>query len=129
STDPRRAIATLEAVLREEPDAALAHRYLALARVALGQHQAAIIELTWLERRGQASADDLLLLSESHRALGRDVEARQLAESAARLDPRSPEPPLTEGRAAMAAQRFTEAEAAYRRALTLVPDHPEALRG
>jgi len=129
SADPRRAIVDLDAVLREEPDAALAHRYLALARVALGQHQAAIAELAWLERRGQASADDLLLLSESHRALGHDVEARQLAESAARLDPQSPEPPLTEARAAMVAQRLTDAESAYQRALTLAPDHPEALRG
>ena len=129
SADPRRAIVTLDGVLREEPDAALAHRYLALARVALGQHQAAIAELAWLERRGQASADDLLLLSESHRALGHDVEARQLAESAARLDPQSPEPPLTEARAAMVAQRLTDAESAYQRALALAPDHPEALRG
>ena len=129
AADPARAVATLQAVLREDPNVTLAHRYLALARVALGQHAAAITELTWLKQRGQASADDLLVLSEAHRALGHLAEARLLVEDASRMDPRSSEPALTEARAAMAAQRLAEAEAAYQRALTVAPDHPEALRG
>jgi choline-sulfatase len=129
SVNPARAITTLEAVLRDDPDAVLAHRYLAFAHVALAQHDAAIAELTWLQRRGQASADDLLLLAETQRALGHAAEGRSLVEAAARLDPRSPEPPLTEARAAMASQQFGEAEAAYQRALAVAPDHPEALRG
>jgi choline-sulfatase len=129
AVDPVRAIELLESVLREDPQVALAYRHLALAHMALGQHQAAIGRLAWLQEHGQATADDILSLGEAHRALGQDEQARTLVRQAAALDPRSPDPALTEARADMAAHRVAEAEAAYQRALAVAPDHPEALRG
>jgi arylsulfatase A-like enzyme/Tfp pilus assembly protein PilF len=127
--NPAHAVDILETVLREDPSVTLARRHLALAHIALGQHAAAIQQLVWLRREGQATPDDLLALSESKRALGKDAEARALVQEAARLDPRSPEPALTEARAEMAAGRVGEAETAYRRALDIAGEHPEALRG
>jgi choline-sulfatase len=129
AVNPAHAIALLESVLRDDPNVALAYRHLALAHIALGQHAAASSRLTWLQQHGEATADDLLTLSEARRAMGDEDDARVLVQQAAGLDPQSPDPALTEARAEMAAQRFVEAEAAYRRALAVAPDHPEALRG
>ena len=128
-TNPARAEEVLRQVLAEDPGVDLARRHLALALVGLGDHRAAIGEFVQLQGRGAASAEDLVLLSESLRVAGRPDESRRALAEAARLDPRSPEPVLTEARTLMAAQRPSEAAAAFQRALALVPDHPEALLG
>ncbi|MGE5838080.1 MAG: sulfatase-like hydrolase/transferase [Acidobacteriota bacterium] len=129
STDPARAVALLQSVLREDPRIELARRNLAIALVAQGRHREAIDVVNGLRSDGSATAEDLVLLGESLRVVGRAKEAEQALADAAALDPRSPEPALTLARSFMARNQPGEAAAAYRRALEIVPEHPEALAG
>jgi choline-sulfatase len=126
---PRRAIPMLTAVLAEDPDISLARRALALAHVELGEHAAAIAEIERLRAQGAATADDLLVLSESLRVTGRSRQAREMLADATRLDPGSPEPALTEARVLMSERQLGGAAAAFDRALAVAPENPEALVG
>jgi len=127
--DPALAVQMLQSVLAEDPHVSLARRSLALAFVELRQYGAAIAQLRQLQADGTADADDLLVLSEALRVTGKTEEARTLVAEAARLDPRSPEPVLTEARVLRAAHNLAEARAAYERALAMAPGNPEALVG
>ncbi len=127
--DPARATSTLRAVLKEDPGIIVARRQLALALSATGDHRGAIEQLQWLDAHQSASAENLLLLSESLRASGDANGAAAAREKAARLEPASPEIALTEARALMAERRADEAARAYARALDLSPGDPEALTG
>ena len=127
--DARRAADALRAVLAEDPGISIARSQLAAALASIGDHRGALEEIESLKTSGAAGPDDLLLASESLRALGRTPEAQAARDEAARLDPASPEPPLTEARAAMAEREPARAAAAFRRALQLAPDQPEALAG
>jgi arylsulfatase A-like enzyme/Flp pilus assembly protein TadD len=128
-TDPRRAADELRAVLSEDAESELARRQLALALSALSDHAGVIAEVRILQSRGAATAEDLVLLSESLRVRGRADEAARVLDEAAQLDPRSPEAALTKARRLASERMVEEAAAAYRRALDLAPDHPEALVG
>jgi choline-sulfatase len=127
--NPGRAASALRAVLAEDPGITVARRQLAVALSATGDHRGAIEQLQWLDSRGSASAEDLLMLSESLRATGDGVAAATARARAARMDPASPEIALTEARAAMAERRGDEAVRAYQHALDLSPDNAEALAG
>ena len=127
--NPERAVSELRAVIAEDEGIAVAHRQLALALSAVGDRQQTIQQIRWLQARGAATAEDLLLLSETLRVTGRAAEALDALQQASRLDARSPEIPLTEARALAAAGRSDEAARAYRRALDLAPDNSEALAG
>jgi arylsulfatase A-like enzyme/Tfp pilus assembly protein PilF len=127
--NPARAASELRGVLDEDEGITVARRQLAVALSAIGDHRGAIQEVRRLDARGNASAEDLLLLSESLRATGDARAAAAARERAARMDPASPEVALTEARALMAERRGDEAERAYRRALDRSPDNPEALAG
>jgi arylsulfatase A-like enzyme/Flp pilus assembly protein TadD len=128
-TDPRLAVEQLRSVLAEDSGLAIARSQMAAALSALGDHHGVIEQIHALQAAGAAGPEDLLLLSESLRILGQGEAARQALREGARLDPLSPEPALTEARGHMAARQPHEAAAAYRRALELAPDHPEALNG
>lgn len=127
--DPARAATELRGVLAEDPGIVIAHRQLAVALSAAGDHRGAIAEIEALRSRDLATAEDLVLLSESLRVTGRREEAARAIEAAARLDPQSPEPALTEARALASEGHPAEAAGAYRRALDLAPDNAEALVG
>jgi len=127
--DASRAASELRAVLAEDEGITVARRQLAVALSASGNHRGAIEQLHWLELRGAATAEDVLLLSESLRATGDPASAASARDRARRLDPRSPEIALTDARAAMAERNGGEAARAYQRALELSPDNPEALAG
>ena len=129
ATDPARAVSLLQSVLHDDPRIELARRNLAIALGAQGHHRDAIDVLTRLRSEGVATAEDLVLLSESFRVTGRAKDAEQMLREAATRDPRSPEPALTLARSLMGKQQFADAAAAYRRALDIVPEHPEALAG
>jgi arylsulfatase A-like enzyme/Tfp pilus assembly protein PilF len=126
---PAAAARELGAVLSADPGITLAKRYRALALSAAGDHKAVIQEVRELEKRGEATFDDLLLLAESERSSGRPDEAIAVLERAERLQPRSPETGLLRARCLTAAQRADDAAAEYERVLRLSPDHSEALRG
>jgi choline-sulfatase len=128
-SDPRRAAAELREILREDPESDLAARQLAVALAAIGEHKAVIAQIQALRSRGAAAPEDLVLLSESLRVAGDAAGARDALTEAGRLDPRSPDPPLTAARASMAAGNLDDARVAYQAALDVSPDHPEALVG
>lgn len=127
--NPARAASELRAVLDEDEGITVARRQLAVALSANGDHKGAIQQVRRLDARGHASAEDLLLLSESLRATGDARAAAAARERAARMDPASPEVALTEARALMAERRGDEAERAYQRALDRSSDNREALAG
>ncbi len=127
--DPTRASEELRAVVAEDPGIVIARRQLAVALSSSGDQRGAIEQLEWLQARNAATAEDLALLSEALRVSGRGTEAADALARASRLDPASPEIPLTEARARAAERRASEAAAAYRRALELAPDNVEALAG
>jgi arylsulfatase A-like enzyme/tetratricopeptide (TPR) repeat protein len=127
--NPGRAVSELRAVLAEDEGIAVARRQLAVALSALGDHRQTIEQIRWLQAHGAATAEDLLLLSEALRVTGGGAEAADALRQAGRLDPRSPEIPLTEARRLVAERRPDEAARVYRRALDLAPDNPEALAG
>jgi len=128
-TNPGRAVSELRAVLAADDGIAVAHRQMALALSALGDHRQTIEQIRWLQARGAATAEDVLLLSEVLRVTGRAAEAVDALHQASRLDDRSPEIPLTEARGLAADGKTEDAARAYRRALDLAPDNPEALAG
>jgi choline-sulfatase len=66
-------------------------------------------------------------LSEAFRRLGDLTGAEVEAAEAQRLDPKSPEPHVVRGLALAALDREGEAAEAFRAALKVAPDHPEAL--
>ncbi len=127
--DPRAAVRDLTAVLTQDPGLLLARRYRALAFSAAGDHRGAMREVQELDRDGAAVFDDLLLLAESLRLLGRPIEAQAALDRSERLQPRSPEPPLVRARMLLAAGRRAEAASQFERVLALAPGHAEALRG
>jgi choline-sulfatase len=127
--DPRHAAADLRGVLTEDPQIELARRQLAVALAAAGDHAAVVEEIRALQARHVSTSADLLLLAESLRVLGQPDAAKHAIEDATRLDPQSPEVPLTRARLLMAEKRPQEAAAAYEQALRLSPDNPEALAG
>jgi choline-sulfatase len=127
--DPARAATELKSVLAEDAGITVARRQLAVTLAALADHQGVVEQITTLQAAGAATAEDLLLLAESFRIMGRASEAARAIDEAARRDPRSPEVPLTQARAFAAEGRADEAARAYQRALDLAPDNPEALVG
>ncbi len=127
--DPAAAARELAAVLAEDPHLTLARRYRALALSQGGDHAGAVREVEALERDGTGSFEDLILLADSLRLLGRPADALPVLDRAERMQPRSPEPLLTRAHSLVALGRPVEAAAAYERVLSLSPGHPEGLRG
>jgi arylsulfatase A-like enzyme/Flp pilus assembly protein TadD len=127
--DPRRAVDELRAVLVEDPGIAVARSQLAVALSYTGDRNGAIEQLRILTADRTASAEDLVLLSELHRAAGNSAKAAEALQQAATLDPQSPEVALTEGRSFMIARDLEKAAAAFDRALKVSPDNSEALVG
>ncbi len=66
-------------------------------------------------------------LSETFRRLGEAAAAVAEAAEAERLDPKSPEPHVMRGLALASVDRESDAAEAFRAALKLDPDHPQAL--
>jgi tetratricopeptide (TPR) repeat protein len=126
---PEDAIRELSAVLAEDPGMRLARRFRALALARAGRHGAAVADLRVIESAGALSADDLVVLADSLRELGRPGEALAALKTAARLEPSAPLPWLTRGNLLLREGRLDEAQAAFERVLALVPDHTEGLRG
>src|SRR5207247_9162403 len=89
-TDPPLAIRELSAVLTEDPGLLMARRTLAVAYAAAGRHDLAIAELRRLEREGQLSAEDAVVLGDNLRFSGRLADAGDVLQRAAREHPTFP---------------------------------------
>lgn len=127
--DPPLAIRELSAVLAEDPDLLIARRTIAVAYASAGRHDQAVAELRRLEKQGQLTAEDAIVLGDNLRFSGRLPEAADVLQRAARDNPRFPQPWLSLAEVHIKERRSAEAAADYQRVLALVPDHIEALRG
>jgi len=128
-TEPEMAIRELTSVLAEDPGLLMARRTIAAAYEAAGKHDLAIAELRGLEKEGQLSAEDAIVLGDNLRFAGRLAEAAEVLARAARENPKFPQPWLSLAEVHIKERKNAEAAADYGRVLALVPDHIEALRG
>ena len=90
--EPELAIRELTAVLAEDPGLFMARRTRAVAYAAAGRHELAIADLRLLEKEGQLTPEDAIVLGDNLRFAGRLEEARPVLERAARENPRFPQP-------------------------------------
>jgi len=128
-TDPATAIRDLTSVLAEDPGLLMARRTIAVAYEAAGQYPRAIEILRALEKEGQLTVEDAIVLGDNLRFSGRFAEAVEVLQRTARENPKFPQPWLSLAEVHIKQGRNPEAAAAYEHVLTLVPDHIEALRG
>ena len=127
--DPSLAIREMSAVLAEDPGLLMARRTIAVAYATAGKHEQAVAELRRLEKDGQLSAEDAIVLGDNLRFSGRLAEAGEVLQRAARENPKFPQPWLSLAEVHIKEHKNAEAAADYQRVLALVPDHIEALRG
>jgi choline-sulfatase len=128
-TDPATAIRDLRSVLAEDPGLLMARRTIAVAYEAAGDHARAIAELRGLEKEGQLTVEDAIVLGDNLRFSGRMREAIDVLQRVARENPKFPQPWLSLAEVHIKEGRRSDAGAAYEHVLGLVPDHIEALRG
>ena len=128
-TDPATAIRDLSSVLAEDPGLLMARRTIAVAYEAAGQYARAIEVLRRLEKEGQLTVEDAIVLGDNLRFADRLPEAVEVLQRTARENPKFPQPWLSLAEVHIKQGRNAEAAAAYEHVLTLVPDHIEALRG
>jgi choline-sulfatase len=128
-TEPQLAIRELTIVLAEDPGLLAALRTRAVAYATAGRHDLAVADLRRLEKDGQLTAEDAIVLGDNLRFSGRLAEAVEVLQRAARENPRFPQPWLSLAEVHIKEHKNAEAAADYQRVLALVPDHIEALRG
>ena len=128
-TDPAAAIRDLASVLAEDPGLLMARRTIAVAYAAAGQHGRAIAELRRLEKEGQLTVEDAIVLGDNLRFADRLPDAVEVLQRTARENPRFPQPWLSLAEVRIKQGKNVEATAAYEHVLVLVPGHIEALRG
>ena len=128
-TDPATAIRDLTSVLAEDPGLLMARRTIAVAYATAGQHARAIEVLRGLEKEGQLTVEDAIVLGDNLRFADRLPEAVEVLQRTARENPRFPQPWLSLAEVHIKQGKNAEAAAAYEHVLALVPDHIEALRG
>jgi arylsulfatase A-like enzyme/Tfp pilus assembly protein PilF len=128
-TDPQLAIRELTIVLADDPGLLAALRTRAVAYAAAGRHDLAVADLRRLEKDGQLTAEDAIVLGDNLRFSGRLAEAVAVLERAARENGKFPQPWLSLAEVHIEEHKNAEAAADYQRVLALVPDHIEALRG
>jgi len=126
--DPDLAIRELSSVLQDDPDLLMARRTRAVAYEAAGRHDLAIADLRVLEKIGQLTPEDAVVLGDNLRFAGQLDEAASTLERTAQENPGFPQPLLSLGEVRIAQHDYEQAAAAFNRVLTLVPDQIEALR-
>ena len=86
-TEPELAIRELTAVLKEDPGLFMARRTRAVAYAAAGRHDLAIADLRVLDKEGQLTPEDAVVLGDNLRSAGRLEEASLILERAAAREP------------------------------------------
>jgi choline-sulfatase len=126
--DPELAIRELTTVLNEAPGLLMARRTRAVAYAAAGRHELAIADLRRLEKDGQLTPEDAIVLGDNLRLAGKTAEAAAVLERAARENPKFAQPLLSLAELRIQEGRHADAAALCERVLSLVPDQIEALR-
>jgi arylsulfatase A-like enzyme/tetratricopeptide (TPR) repeat protein len=127
-TEPELAIRELTAVINEDPGLLMARRTRAVAYASAGRHDLAIADLRALDKEGELTAEDAVVLGDNLRAAGRLEEAALILERASRENPSFTQPLISLAEVRIQERRYDEAAALCERVLTQVPDHIEALR-
>ncbi len=127
-SEPELAIRELSAVLEEDPGLFMARRTRAVAYAAAGRHELAIADLRLLDKEGQLTAEDAVVLGDNLLATGRLEEAALILQRAERENPTFPQPLISLAAVRIQEGKYDEAAAACEKVLALVPDHIEALR-
>src|SRR5947199_209336 len=127
-TEPALAIRELTAVLAEDPGVFMARRTRAVAYAAAGRHDLAVADLRALDKEGQLTPEDAIVLGDNLRFAGRLEEAALILERAQRENPAFAQPLISLAEVRIQAHKYDEAASLCERILKLVPDHIEALR-
>jgi choline-sulfatase len=127
-TEPQVAIRELTAVLRDDPGLLMARRTRAVAYAAAGRHDLAIADLRVLDKDGQLTPEDAIVLGDNLRFAGRLEEAALILERAERENPTFAQPLISLAEVRIQERNYAEARALCERVLKLAPDHIEALR-
>jgi arylsulfatase A-like enzyme/tetratricopeptide (TPR) repeat protein len=127
-TNPDLAISELTTVIQEDPGLFMARRTRAVAYAAAGRHDLAIADLRVLDKEGQLTPEDAIVLGDNLRSAGRLEEASLILERAQRENPAFPQPLISLAEVRIQEHRYDDAAALCERVLKTVPDHIEALR-
>jgi arylsulfatase A-like enzyme/cytochrome c-type biogenesis protein CcmH/NrfG len=127
-SEPELAIRELTAVLDEDPGLFMARRTRAVAYAAAGRHELAIADLRLLDKEGQLTAEDAVVLGDNLLSAGRLEEAALILQRAERENPSFPQPLISLAAVRIQERKYDEAAAACEKVLKLAPDHIEALR-
>jgi choline-sulfatase len=127
-TEPELAIRELTAVIGEDPGVFMARRTRAVAYAAAGRHELAIADLRALDKEGQLTPEDAIVLGDNLRFAGRLEEAALILERTGRENPTFAQPLISLADVRIQQRKYDEAAALCERVLKLVPDHIEALR-
>ena len=92
ASEPELAIRELTAVLEEDPGLFMARRTRAVAYAAAGRHELAIADLRVLDKEGQLTPEDAVVLGDNLRSAGRLEEAALILQRAERENPSFPQP-------------------------------------
>jgi predicted CXXCH cytochrome family protein len=126
---PEAAIERLQKVLKIRPDDALAHSKLGNAYASLGQHDEAVAHLRAVAQHDPDDASGLVMLAWMAYVDGQFEEALAYSAKAAAIEPYSATIHYQWGLALLKLERWSDATAQFRRALTIQPRHEEARRG
>ena len=127
-TEPELAIRELTSVLQEDAGLYMARRTRAVAYAAAGRHELAISDLRALDKEGQLTPEDAVVLGDNLASAGRLDEAALVLERAARENPTFVQPLVSLAEVRIQARKYDEAAALCDKVLTIVPDHIEATR-
>ena len=127
-TEPEVAIRDLTSVLQEDPGLLMARRTRAVAYAAAGRHELAIADLRALDKDGQLTAEDAIVLGDNLRFAGHLEEAALVLTRAAHENPAFAQPLISLAEVRIQEKKFDEAAELCERVLKLAPDHIEALR-
>jgi choline-sulfatase len=127
-TEPELAIRELTGVLEEDPGLFMARRTRAVAYAAAGRHHLAIADLRALDKEGQLTPEDAIVLGDNLRFAGRFEEAALILERAERENSTFAQPLISLAEVRIQEHEYDEAAALCERVLKLVPDNIEALR-
>ena len=115
-------------VLQEDPGLYMARRTRAFAYAAAARHDPAIADLRVLDKEGQLTPEDAIVLGDNLRSAGRFEEASLILERAQRENPTFPQPLISLAEVRIQERKYDEASVLCERVLKLVPDYIEALR-